>query len=197
MTRELAVISPAPPEERDQEIFRKIAVEGRDITAVAREHQLSPQHVRRIVRVTQRQLALRSLELDTPAVREMHLLRLEHQWQEAMVAWYRSQLGEQKLKINRKGEKEPPELVESTKTESCGDVGYLEYAREVLGEMRQLGGIPDLSQQGLFHDHVEQLTFDERRARFDQLLETLRQRARTEAADRAADGRAAVAAVAD
>jgi hypothetical protein len=178
--------------DRDRNIFQQVAVEGRKLDDVAQTEQLSVKQTRRIVQHASRVFALRSFHHEAPHVRAMHLQRLEHQWQEAMYAWYRSQNEIETYKTFKKGPKAEPSI-ERTSVKQCGDVRYLEYARKLLGEIRQLGGVNDLSTGGAVYATVETLTLEQRTAEFHRIVATLRERARTDEADRIGVGPVAAA----
>lgn len=182
-----AVASDPDLTDRDRNIFQQVAVEGRKLDDVAQIEQLSVKQTRRIVQHASRVLALRSFNSEAPWVRAMHLHRLEHQWQEAMYAWYRSQRDEETLKVKRETPTSQPS-VERVHVKQSGDVRYLEYARKLLGEIRQLGGVPDLQTGGEIYATVETLTLEQRTAEFHRIVATLRERARVDEADRTGDG---------
>lgn len=182
-----APASDAELSERDRGIFQQVAVEGRSLDEVARREQLSVKQIRRIAQHAARVLALRSFHSEAPWVRAMHLHRLEHQWQEAMLAWYRSQLDQETVKLTRKTPTAEPS-VESVHVKQAGDVRYLDYARRLLGEIRQLGGVHDLSTGGEIYATVETLSFEQRTAEFHRLVAQLRERARADADDRTGFG---------
>src|SRR5690349_7928460 len=87
-----------PPSKRYQTIYCRVAVEGRAIDAVASEFAIAVETVKRIVRRVRRWLQAGGQglpEVDRAvvggaALRNLHLARLEHQWDEVMAAWYRS-----------------------------------------------------------------------------------------------------------
>ena len=179
--------SEAEISERDRNIFQQVAVEGRHYDVVAKKEQLSVKQIRRVVQHVSRIFALRSWHSEAPSVRAMHLLRLEHQWGEAMLAWYRSQCDEVVLKATKKTPDDKPS-VESVTTNQAGDVRYLEYARKLLGEIRQLGGVADLHTQGETYATVETLTIEQRTTEFYRLVARLREQARSDSLDRIGDG---------
>jgi hypothetical protein len=190
MNDELTTANPAIDaeiSERDRGIFQQVAVEGRQYDEVAKKEELCVKQIRRIVQRTSRVLALRSWRSEAPWVRAMHLRRLEHQWQETMLAWYRSQRDECVVKVTKKTPDAEPS-VESVTTKQAGDVRYLEYARRLLGEIRQLGGVSDLSTGGDVYATVETLTIEQRTAEFHRIIAQLRERARTDEADRTGFG---------
>jgi hypothetical protein len=173
--------------ERDRGIFERVVVEGRRLEEVADAEQLSVKQIRRIVQHVSRVLALRSLHQEAPWVRAMHLRRLEHQWQEVMLAWYRSQHAAVVKKVSKKSPTAEPST-ERVSTQQSGDVRYLEYARKLLGEIRALGGVEDFTRGAETYATVETLTIEQRTAEFHRLVARLREQARSESLDRTGDG---------
>ncbi len=178
-----AIPPPPDPElaDRDREIFRIVAVEGRSTSDVARDFSLSQRHVQRIVRRTQRQLVLRQLMRapDPRWLSEMHLRRLEHQWQEAMVAWYRSHLPSETIKYSTERGSDKAKI-ERTRREQQGDVRYLENARRILADIRALIAGGALGDAGEGFADVSTLTVDQRRTELALLADALRDRWREE-----------------
>ena len=165
------------PSERDRAIFRAVAVEGRPAAEVAAEHGLTAAHLQRIVRKIERLLAERSILEEPPWVRVLHLRRLEHQWNEAMVAWYRSQLPHEVMKatLDPAAKKQ---RIERTVRPRTGDIRYLEHARKLLAEIRAASRDEHEEQN---HD-VESLTLEQRETELLALLDRLRERAREDEA---------------
>lgn len=190
MNRELDKLAaddaPLDPSDRERELFRRVAIEGRSFDEIAADEKISPRQARRLVLKAERMLALQAFHHEAPWVRAMHLKRLEHQWQETMLAWYRSQRDECVVKVVKKSPDAEPS-VESVSSKPSGDVRYLEYARKLLGEIRQLGGVEDLHIGGEGYATVETLTIEQRTAEFYRLVARLREQARSESVDRTGD----------
>jgi hypothetical protein len=168
----------ARPSDRDLEIFRKVAVEGHCRSELAKEYSLSERSIRHVLRKTQQWVAARFFTPDSPEVRSLHLQRLEHQWEEVMVAWYRSQLP---LEMTRTWKDDKgrtgAQVVRRMRT---GEPRYLEHARRILADIRRLGADGQVAPSALEMDYVDvaTLTPEQRRAEFVQLLDALRERAR-------------------
>jgi len=161
------------PGEREREIYREVAIHGRLPAQIAARFEMSEARVRGIVHRVRRWLAQVHLPVDLRGVQAMHLHRLEHQWQEAMSAWYRSGSKEETVKASyedlRKkpagrakspaanvaktasGKVKPDEdgkrKVERTTRAPCGDVRYLEQARKIMAEYRSLSAEVAAAQQ--------------------------------------------------
>jgi len=129
-----------PPCRGDWEIYRQASVEGRPRQAVAIEHALNEREVDAIVRRTERFLASQLLAQDPYLVRTLHLYRLEHQWREAMEAWYRSQRNQETLKASHNDGDDRKKMEQMRRTQT-GDVRYLRQALLALAEIRKLGGV--------------------------------------------------------
>jgi hypothetical protein len=167
--------------ERDREIFRKVVVEGRLTSDVARDFSLSQRHVQRIVRHCERLAALGQFQHSTQPrwLGVMHVQRLEHQWREAMVAWYRSQHTLETVRYSTERGSDKGKI-DRTRREQQGDAKYLAHARRILADIRTLivGGALGDAAEGLID--VSTLTFDERREELAQLAIELRDREREE-----------------
>jgi hypothetical protein len=167
--------------DRDREIFRKVVVEGRLTSDVARDFSLSQRHVQRIVRHCERLAALGQFQHSTQPrwLGVMHVQRLEHQWREAMVAWYRSQHTLETVRYSTERGSDKAK-VDRTRREQQGDVKYLAHARRILSDIRALvvGGALGDAAEGLID--VSTLTFDERRTELLELAIALRDREREE-----------------
>jgi hypothetical protein len=171
-----------PPSKRYQAIYCRVAVEGRAIEAVASEFAIAIETVERVVRHVKHWFQLGCpglLEVDRAviggvALRDLHLARLEHQWDEVMAAWYRSKQPEEVEKATVDEKKQVKG--EKTRRSQSGDVKYLNLAREILAEIRLLRGVTreSLAKED---DDVATLTLDERATRFTRIMQDLRDRA--------------------
>lgn len=180
------------PTKRSQAIYCRVVIEGCDVEQVARDFRIGVPRVKQLVGQVRSWIrgAKRSVDEertgdDSSSLRQLHLARLEHQWEQVMLAWYRSTQVEETEKVlaDEKGQRK----AEKTRRSQTGDVRYLEQARAIMQEIRELLG-DALNQQPAEEQHVESLTLDEREAALDRLLENLGQRARATPARRTTAG---------
>ncbi|PHS03543.1 MAG: hypothetical protein COA78_17685, partial [Blastopirellula sp.] len=154
-----------------------IIVEGLSVKEVASQHNLTVLEVEAIVN-EQNQLALahaNCLPEESSNSPIIHLRRLEHQWREAMAAWYRSQKEEETTKVSRStGARSPGEKMEQTRKTTPGDVRYLQLAQRLLSEIKelhdQIKADHESAQLGALTD-VNSLTLEQRREELRQLLD--------------------------
>ena len=78
------------PGEREREIHREVLIRGRMENVVAGQYGITVAQVQATVRRVERWLAQVQLPVPVQHTRTKHIERLEHQWREAMSAWYRS-----------------------------------------------------------------------------------------------------------
>jgi hypothetical protein len=166
-------------------IYFRVMVEGRALDSVAQEYSVVPATIRATVRRVQRWLREarswlpdESFESSLEMLRLVHLARLEHQWEQAMNAWYRSLQAEETQKIS--GEEVGKRKAERILQSRTGEVKYLQQAREILQEIRSLAGTATIAPPG-DTNHAESLTVEQRAMALDHLLETLGERARAAA----------------
>lgn len=133
------------PGEQERATYREVAIRGRTPKQLAADLKISEARIQGMVERVRRWLSQMSLPVDLRALQTQHLARLEHQWHEAMSAWYRSSNMEETIKSSwedQKQQKAPPKdgkrKVERTTREPCGDVRYLEQARKIMAEYRAL-----------------------------------------------------------
>lgn len=137
-----------PPSDRDYSIFERVLVEGRTRQQVAQDVGLSRQRVGTIARQVAIWLSKNIIANDPAEVFSTHIRRLEHQWREAMDAWYESRDGEETLKVilddastknQTKGNHgKSRERKEKTVRNKPGDIRFLWHARVVMAEIREL-----------------------------------------------------------
>ena len=142
-----------PPSDRDYSIFERVLVEGRTRQQVAQDVGLSRQRVGSIARQVASWLSKNVIANDPSEVHSTHIRRLEHQWREAMDAWYESRGDEETIKVTIDNVcKEDPsgqqyrtsrERKEKTVRKKPGDIRFLWHARAVMAEIR------DLTESGL------------------------------------------------
>ena len=108
-------------------------------------------------------------------LRDLHVARLEHQWEQTMLAWHRSTQAEEIEKVV--GEEGGKRKAEKTRRSQTGDVKYLIVAREIMAEIRELTAANSVATPHLEEPDVESLTLEQRQAALDHLLETLVRRA--------------------
>jgi hypothetical protein len=100
----------------------------------------------------------------------LYLVRLEHQYQELMQAWYRSQQWAEMHKagvVKKKGEVESSRGEQMRKTQS-GNVDYLIQARQILRDIRQICVHRPYATKE--ENHVKHLTLKQRENDCDRLL---------------------------
>jgi hypothetical protein len=168
---------PRPPCKRYREIFTLIEVHGRTYGDVATELGMKQKSIVDIcskVRTWMRRYGARWDRIVENKKRaaiacELYVARLEHQWQEAMAAWYRSQ-GPQRIDkgIYKEGKLERGEVTQRSQT---GDVRYLRQAAAVLEKICAMKTRPPLSDHEETNDvYVEEATLVERRLELTELL---------------------------
>lgn len=174
--------------EQAKSIYRAVIVEGRPLGQIAATHGVSEESaMATIQRYLERHVPL-ALELHDTRVRRLHLARLEHQWREAMNAWYRSIQREEIVKVSSEGHdadanstakdegaaarRGSKRKIERTTLNPCGDVRYLEQARRILAEYRELcdGHTPAEHEEWI---DVEALTTEQREEELDRILAAL------------------------
>ena len=130
------------PNEQERSIYREVAVRGRATKELASQLKLSEARIQGIIRRVRRWLEQVHLPIDVRSLQSMHLARLEHQWHEAMSAWYRSGNKDETIKSSYEDQKrevkDGKRKVERTTRQPCGDVRYLEQARKIMAEYRKL-----------------------------------------------------------
>lgn len=168
---------PRPPSKRYREIFTLVEVHGRTYADVAKELGLQQKSVTDIcskVRTWMRRYGARWDRISESRKRaaiacELYVARLEHQWQEAMAAWYRSTQPKQIAKAVFKGK--VLDRSEVTQRSQTGEVRYLMQAARVLEKICAMKQRPPLSDHEETSDvYVEDATLVERRLELDELL---------------------------
>lgn len=181
--------SSTSPSSRSQAIYCRVMIEGCSIEQVAKDCEVGVARIKTIVAEVRRWIrrspggnVLDSKTESGLALRQLHIARLEHQWEQTMLAWYRSMQVEETEKVV--GDEQGKRKAEKTRRTQTGDVKYLQQAREIMAEMRLL--IANTTSGTNLNTeeptHVESLTLAQREAALDCLLETLGQRARAEEA---------------
>ena len=182
------------PGEQEREIYRQVSVEGRFAEDVAADYEISEARVRRILQRVRRWLEQVHMPINVRGLQALHLQRLEHQWHEAMSAWYRSGRKDETIKSSYEdskrrtaGSSSKPKTgksaedgrrkVERTTREPCGDVRYLEQARKIMAQVRALSAEAVVLQQEE-QRHVDQLTAEARDAEAAARVAAIRERAR-------------------
>jgi hypothetical protein len=179
-----------PPSNRTQAIYCRVMIEGCPVEQVAKEYAVGVERIKKVVCEVKRWIRRTpgGVPLDATretglALRQLHLARLEHQWEQLMLAWYRSTQAEETEKVV--GDEKGQRKAEKTRRTQTGDVKYLEQARQIMAEMRALSTSGIGNQQSTEEStHVESLTLAQREAALDCLLETLGERARAEETSR-------------
>lgn len=168
---------PRPPCKRYREIFTLVEVHGRTYADVAKQLGLQPKSVTDVcskVRTWMRRYGARWDRISENKKRaaiacELYVARLEHQWQEAMAAWYRSTEPKQIEKGVFKGG--ILDRSEITRRSQTGDVRYLMQAARVLEKICVMKTRPPLSDHEETNDvYVEEATLVERRLELTELL---------------------------
>ena len=143
------------PDEQQRRIYREVCIIGRRPAEVAKAANLSENRVNAIVYRVRKWLEQVTMPINFRALQALHLQRLEHQWHEAMSAWYRSGSKDETVKValeegkqktaspSANGRAKPASgegkrKVEKTTRETYGDVRYLEQARKIMAEFRSL-----------------------------------------------------------
>ena len=116
-------------------VFNRVMVRGELAEGVGRDLGLDPEEVAAICVRVQRQAAIQERGRDPFALKTVQMARLENQWREAMAGWYRSTEEETSTKA-RSGS--GSKWAERSTRSRVGDVRFLEQARRVLEEMRDL-----------------------------------------------------------
>jgi hypothetical protein len=175
--------APQPPTQRAQTIFCRVTIEGHSVEQVAKEHGIQPLRVRKIVQQVRRWMKHMPRGFSEPTellsaetLRDLHLARLEHQWEQTMLAWHRSTQVEEVEKVI--GGKDGIQKAEKTRRSQTGEVKYLTLAREIMEEIRALSAFQISTPNPEEPARVESLTLAERDAAVSRLLETLGERAR-------------------
>ena len=165
----MAASPQTPPHPRYMQIFREVIIEGKPRANVAAAYKLKVCTVDRYIRQVERWLAVQVIQLESMLVGNVHLERLEHQWNELMVAWGRSKQDQviSKASTDHEGRKR----AEQTRKSSPGDVRYLEQARRVLSDIRALLGLTHLPTEQELMDDAQTLTLEQRMALLDRLLQ--------------------------
>lgn len=163
--------NPPPPATKKMHIFRQCMVEGIPRDEVAQQHKLLRPTVNRYIREVERWLAVQVVILESLMVGHLHLDRLEHQWHELMSAWYRSKQDQVTTKVST--DKQGNQRAEQTRRRSQGEARYLEQARRVLTDIRDLLGITDLSTYEELLRDDSPLTLDQRMALLDRLVQEI------------------------
>ena len=94
------------PGEEDRNAYRAVAICGHTVKQVAADMELPPDRVQAMVERVRLWLAQIPPPVNVRALTAQHLARLEHQWQEAMNAWYRSRSKEETLKSSWEDQKQ-------------------------------------------------------------------------------------------
>ena len=135
------------PNQQERAIYREVAVCGRTTTQLAQQLNLPKARVAGIVRRVQRWLDQVHLPIDVRALQSMHLARLEHQWHEAMSAWYESSSKEETIKSSWEDQKKKAAAaedgkrkVERTTRQPSAGVRYLEQDRKIMADHCKLSG---------------------------------------------------------
>ena len=164
-------------------MYCRVVIEGCAMEQVAKEFNVRLQRLKIVIAEVKRWLRRTPGTLEHAnkcetgrVLLDLHLARLEHQWEQLMLAWYRSTQAEETEKVigDEKGQRKA-EKIRRTQT---GDVKYLEHAREIMAEMRRLSMSEAPNSTAQEQEHVESLTLEQRQAALDCLLETLGRRAR-------------------
>jgi hypothetical protein len=183
------------PTARSQAIYSRIVIEGCDPETIAKEFNISLSQLHKIVsqvrtwiRRATSGLLITTSEKETSEniledkvnvtlleLRKLHLARLEHQWEQVMLGWYRSLQVEETEKVV--GDEKGHRKAEKIRRTQTGDVAYLEQARKIMQEMRALFPLQSTDTAHEENNHVENLTLEQREIAIDNLLETIRQRA--------------------
>ena len=168
---------PRPPCKRYREIFTLIEVHGRTYADVAKELGMKQKSITDIcskVRTWMRRYGARWDRISENKKRaaiacELYVARLEHQWQEAMAAWYRSCSPQRIDKgVYKDGKLDRGEVTQRSQT---GDVRYLRQAASVLEKICAMKQRPPLSDHEETNDvYVEEATLVERRLELTELL---------------------------
>jgi hypothetical protein len=175
------------PSKRSQMIYCRVMIEGRSVEQVAKDLFVTTPTVKSIVARVKRWMkksrqSVPDEEFSHTAetLRQLHLARLEHQWEQTMNAWYRSTHDEetQRLSSDESGKKKVEKLLKT----QTGDISYLVQAREILQEIRELVGSETISTAQQESHYVEGLSIEQRTAAVNHLLETLGRRAGAEEA---------------
>lgn len=135
MPRRTSVKLPSP---RDAEIFRRVVLRGERLLVVAQDVGLSKQRVHAICERLRR-MAFDELTEDFAEHRRQTLLRLEHVYSEAMIAWEKSKAGRYSETETTSGMGLP--VRSTTRQVTSGDVRCLAEARQALAGIRELCGI--------------------------------------------------------
>ena len=133
------------PGEQERRVYREIAIRGRTAKQLAESMKLPETRIQGMVERVRRWIDQFPVPVDARAMQSQHLARLEHQWHEAMTAWYRSGGKEETIKSSYEDQrkqaaasKDGKRKVERTTRQPCGDVRYLEQARKIMAEYRKL-----------------------------------------------------------
>ena len=133
------------PNEQERSVYREIVIRGRTAQQLAAALKLSEARIQGMVERVRRWINQLPIPVDVRAMQSLHLARLEHQWHEAMSAWYQSNNKEETIKSSYEDHKrkaaaagDGKRKVERTTRQPCGDVRYLEQARKIMAEYRKL-----------------------------------------------------------
>jgi hypothetical protein len=173
-----------PPSTRSQTIYCRVSVEGRTIDATASEFNITGDTVKRVLRGVRRWMKLGCQGVPKPsgdaahgeALRDLHVARLEHQWNEVMAAWYRSKQPEETDKAVVDDRKQVKG--EKTRRSQTGEVKYLTHARAIMAEIRQLDGTSQRVEP-VEPGHVADATPEQRETSLDQIVDGICQRTGT------------------
>jgi hypothetical protein len=161
-----------PPTSQQMRIFRQAMIDGVACEELAGNYQLTLETIQRNIRRVERWLAVQVTAQESVLVGNLHLERLEHQWNELMAAWVRSKQDEvvSKATTDQKGN----QRVERIHKSATGEVRYLEQARRVLADIRTLLGIQHIPTEEELMNNVESLTLEQRGALLHRLVERVR-----------------------
>ena len=131
------------PNEQERRVYREIAIRGRTTRQLAESLKLPEVRIQGMVERVRRWIDQFPIPVNVRGMQSQHLARLEHQWHEAMTAWYRSGSKEETIKSSYEDQRKQAAAsedgkrkVERTTREPCGDVRYLEQARKIMAEHR-------------------------------------------------------------
>ncbi len=157
-----------PPDQRGRDIFHLVVVEGFSSEDVAKKYKIKRRQVERIVFDASRWQTLQQASVDPKMTQVTHLQMLRHQYEQIMLAWRSSRTDDVIVKATHNGQGELQKKEHTVRPQS-GELRYLEHARRIMAEIRELEAIlsPPEKEQEL--PDVENLTEEE----YDQILAEL------------------------
>lgn len=159
-----------------REVLRRVNIDGERVEEIAKSMNLPVMQVTAMLHKAQRKQR-RLSKLDDPnsnfTIHLLHLERLESQWREVMHSWRLSKTDAEKHRViwsvKSPGGDKDPEKLEKLKESQTGDVKYLQQAREIMAEIRELSKeLAALTPKE--HDREHPFTFNERIEEFHRLL---------------------------